>query len=153
MSDHDIDKLFREGLPHSEEPISNADWKQFEELAGKKTTYKWSYLFAGLLLLSISSAIVYFSLNNNAAPFAQTNTSDSTIEITDNQSATTLSEKNNQSNPEAHPNNTSSETENTINEEASSPAFSDSEETAPNDLKLVSNFFSSIYSFACGRIY
>ena len=49
---------------------------------------------------------------------------------------------------EAHPNNTSSETENTINEEASSPAFSDSEETSPNDLKLVSNHFHlDIHSF------
>ncbi len=54
MSEQDIDKLFRDNLGASEEPISDADWKQFEAMAVSKKSFKWAYLISGLLLLGAS---------------------------------------------------------------------------------------------------
>jgi hypothetical protein len=60
MSEHDIDKYFRDHLQGVEEPILPSDFSEFEKLAGKKRSGKWLYM---LLLLPLIGVSAYFYIN------------------------------------------------------------------------------------------
>lgn len=65
MNEQDVDKIFRDNLAHSEESISDADWKQFEAMAGSSPSYKWVYLISGMLLLGTASFFAFHGLKTS----------------------------------------------------------------------------------------